>query len=667
MTELEERPRFYEGQYLQAADLMATVDYDRSQRARMLVGAHRWGIALGLDLMEVPAPNSTLDVVIQPGYAWDGFGRPVVVPEPTKLSPALFASFDALFVPGNPPPPPFPVEVWIRYDESLGQGPRPGFETCDPGLAFSRVRERFAVEVGPRTEVSSRRDPVEIAGRMMDAAQALRGFDPGAAELADASVPHQTFPGEGEHARWLLPLGVVTYQPGGPGRFVARDAAGLRRHARSREYVGVVAGSVEATSGVVRVHDRAKPYSAFSTDELLCVEGDVRSDGDVRLYGGRLELVGSHAEDPRVPVQVLRKDDPARGSTSLTLVIGDDDAGLNTLVVGPRSGQDAAGNDVHEPLLVVTDQGRVGVGVPEPKTLLHLTEDGLQIGASATPEDNFHVRSTVDGVRALRFFNKDVGAGTPLMSLSAAGRLGLGETTPTNPLHVKGALGVRQNALYLSGDSRWSSVTFNAHHNEANNAWVFPDPARPATTIEMDGIGGFPRFEVFTTTTGNNQAWSSRLAVNGHSGDVGMGHNGGNVGIGTAAPTARLDVRGDVVASGELRFAGLSPLATSSRTRAVWGAVGSGGAVDAGEGFTVQKLSGAGRYQITFSPAFAAQPTLVVTRVHLTLTADNGTSVTASETAVVDLVRPDRAIVATANTSGNRADGGFTFLAMGPR
>ncbi len=130
MTAVEDRPRFYEGQYLQAADLMAAVDYGARQRARMLLGAHRWGIALGLDLLEVTGPNASLDVVVQPGYAWDGFGRPIVVPEPAKVPVSRFASFDALFVTGQPPPPAIPVEVWIRYDEAMGQGPRPGFETC---------------------------------------------------------------------------------------------------------------------------------------------------------------------------------------------------------------------------------------------------------------------------------------------------------------------------------------------------------------------------------------------------------------------------------------------------------------------------------------------------------------------------------------------------------
>ena len=77
------------------------------------------------------------------------------------------------------------------------------------------------------------------------------------------------------------------------------------------------------------------------------------------------------------------------------------------------------------------------------------------------------------------------------MGLDATlGRLGLGTPAPTHALHVTPISGIRQNALYLSGGPGWSSLSYNAHHNDANNAWVFPDPTRPAVTIEMDDAGG---------------------------------------------------------------------------------------------------------------------------------------------------------------------------------
>lgn len=646
---LDDRPRFYEGQYLEATDLTAVVEYDRTARARTLLGAHRWGIAIGMDLTEVPGPGGSVDVVVTPGYAWDGFGRPIVVTEPLKLSTGLFAAYDAMVMPAAPPPAPVMVEVWARYDESLTRGPRPGFETCDTGSSYARVVEGFVLEAGPRQTLSAQRDPVEIAGRTTDASQALKAFDPAAPEVVDGSIPHQDLPGEGERATWLVPLGVVTWQPGQPGHLLQRDAVAKERHARSRQYAGVVAGSVEAAAGTVRVHDRGTPYSSALTGELLCVEGDVRSDGDVRIFGHKLEFVASYAESPRAPFQVLRKDDLGAGSADLTLVIGDKQAGQNRLVVARRSGT-VGGQDQHEAQMVVTDQGRVGVGTGAPLAPVHVGSQGMQIGASGTAADNFHLQSSA-GPRALRVLNGDTGSGRPLVSLTATGRLGVGETDPTNALHVKSPLGVRQGSMYLSGDSRWSSLSFNAHHDEANSGWVFPRPGKPAVTVEMDAINGFPRFEIFATQSTDNQAWQSRLFLNGHT---------GRVGIGTASPQEMLDVAGDV------RFAGLAAMGSRSKVRVVWGAVTDGGAVDAGDGFTASRV-GAGRYQIGFTQIFSGQPIVLVSRVNQLLQASSGAGVTAAATAVVDMVSASGAEIATADAAGALANGGFTFIAIGPR
>ncbi len=74
-----QRPLFFEGQYLGAEDLTAAVAYARTQQARHALGAHTWGIAAGLQLTEKdsPAGGGQVDTYIQPGYAWDGWSLPV--------------------------------------------------------------------------------------------------------------------------------------------------------------------------------------------------------------------------------------------------------------------------------------------------------------------------------------------------------------------------------------------------------------------------------------------------------------------------------------------------------------------------------------------------------------------------------------------------------------
>jgi hypothetical protein len=623
------------------------------------LGGHRWGIALGLDLREVPGPNNTLDVFVQPGYAWDGFGRPIVVSEPHRIAGSLFASIDAEFVPGNPAR---VIDVWLAYREAATKGPRPGFEECKDGPAYARVIESYRVEVGPRTTFASQRDPIKIAGRSMDATQALRTFDPAAPELTDAGVPHQALPSEGEVATWLVRIGVVSWEPGNPGKFVARDQAALDRHEQIREYCGVVASSIEANGGYVRVHDRSRPYSPFYTpDELLWVEGGLRIDGDARLYGHRLEFIRSHTESPRQPFHVLRHDD-ATGA-KLQAVIGDQSGGVNRFAVGRKTGVDPNTNlDTHAEDFVVTDAGRVGIGTSEPTALLHLKEDGLQIGTSANPDDNFHVQSNTDGPRALRLYNGDVGAGSHFASFTQTGRLGIATTDPTNVLDVNGDLGIRQNRLYLSGGKGdWSSITWNAHRRADGAAWVFPDPSKPAVTIEIDAAGGLPRFEVYSTAAGNNTDWLSRLKVFGHSGNIGMAPQGGNVGIGTYAPTEKLDVRGEIAFAG-----GLRPVGAPSGARVIWGRVNTNGSVAAGDGFTVSRL-GEGRYEIRFTATFPVPPSVVVTNVWRTFGAQGGANVDTRENALVDQVLTNAAVVNTGNPTGDLVDSNFCFIAIGPR
>jgi hypothetical protein len=184
----------------------------------------------------------------------------------------------------------------------------------------------------------------------------------------------------------------------------------------------------------------------------------------------------------------------------------------------------------------------------------------------------------------------------------------------------------------------------------------------------MDAIDGTPRFEVYATSAGNNSNWVSRLKVYGHTGDVVMGANGGSLGVGVNAPAARVDVAGDVQASGALRTGGLTAIATDSAMRVVSGVVDKYGTIRTGTGFTVAKNTpGPGRWRVTFTPAFSGPVVLVASRVYEDPDYDAGAAVAAGQTAVVDQVISTQAVIATADASGALADGAFTFIAIGPR
>src|SRR5205823_2537997 len=110
--------------------------------------------------------------------------------------------FDAAIDGGTPPG--HLVEIWIRYDETATQGPRPGFEVCDQADQFARIQESFQIEVGRRSSHTDQHDPVMIAGRSVDAQQALTIFDANDPLIRDESIPYQTFPEGDEQPFWLL-------------------------------------------------------------------------------------------------------------------------------------------------------------------------------------------------------------------------------------------------------------------------------------------------------------------------------------------------------------------------------------------------------------------------------------------------------------------------------
>src|SRR5947209_7405171 len=283
-----ERPRFFEGQYLGAQDLMLAVDYERAQRARHSLGAHTWGIAMGLQITERPiAGGTSIDMYIQPGYAWDGFGRPVVVLSPYRIPPDLFAPFRCAGAPDCA------VEVWLQYVDSETGGPRPGFETCGGTDQFSRVQESFTLVVGARTP-TQQRSPISVAGMSVDAEAVLQAFDPSAPTLPDSSVPYQSFPDDGTTAIWLVPLGYVRWKPDPnptlPGSFIARTDDDKRNSLSFRRSVGVVAGAVGAVDGSIRLRRRENPYSSVVSDDLVWAEGSLRVEGDIKPFGGALYL-----------------------------------------------------------------------------------------------------------------------------------------------------------------------------------------------------------------------------------------------------------------------------------------------------------------------------------------------------------------------------------------
>ena len=301
------------------------VDYGRVQRARHGLGAHTWGIAAGLELVERKLPTGDVEPTVLPGVAWDGYYRTIAVLAPTSIGAEKFANFIA-----DTPADGLLVPVWLRYAETASRPPAPGFEVCRPDGAFSRVVESFSIEVGEPTEPPH--GVVTIAGRAVDALKARSAFVIGAPDLFDESVPHQSFPLSGNRPLWLVPVGYVRWlkKAGTPGRLIARNDTGAGGMPRDtdlirafRRYIGDVTEQILAADGLIRLRDRWKnpdpsvshvrlPLSTADPakppeNDLVWVEGHLHVLGDARVSGGKLEFRNASGDAEGIPGSAARR------------------------------------------------------------------------------------------------------------------------------------------------------------------------------------------------------------------------------------------------------------------------------------------------------------------------------------------------------------------------
>jgi hypothetical protein len=128
-------------------------------------------------------------------------------------------------------------------------------------------------------------------------------------------------------------------------------------------------------------------------------------------------------------------------------------------------------------------------------------------------------------------------------------RIGIGTAIPAHAVDITANAGLRQNRLHLSGNTGWSSLSYNAFHDDSNRNWVFPDPSRPAVTVEMDDFDGTPRFGVFTTTSASTDSWQLRLGADGNTGTVTIPASltvGGGATFGGVLPPGAVNSRSSV-------------------------------------------------------------------------------------------------------------------------
>lgn len=298
--------------------------------------------------------------------------------------------------------------------------------------------------------------------------------------------------------------------------------------------------------------------------------------------------------------------------------------------------------------------GNVGIGTNAPQAKLHVVGDILVSGningaiagngAGLTNVSASNLTSgTVPDVRlssnvALRSGGNTF-TGNQIIS---SGNVGIGAVSPNKVLEVNVPAG---NGLRITGPGG-NGATVAVELSTYNPAQF--GSTNPSARIQATDNNFSSDVDFQTKIPGAAiNAMSSRLFIG----------NAGNVGVGTNAPQAKLQVVGDVKLGSTGQY--FAP-AGEENLRFVRGSVSGAGAVVNGTGFTASRLSNA-TYLITFTTAFSSPPSIVLS------CGAAGQTLSSLDVAVSYNVTATSFNVQTGVRNAGYFDEPFSFIAAGPR
>jgi hypothetical protein len=259
----------------------------------------------------------------------------------------------------------------------------------------------------------------------------------------------------------------------------------------------------------------------------------------------------------------------------------------------------------HNDKVVITDGGSVGIGTTSPATRLHVSKTdlsnelvkvriqnnlsyadfGTQSGYARILSGGNLLYAGSDG--ATYFYN----SGNTVMTMNYLGNVGIGTTTPSAPLTVAGGTHLAWTAATsrLTIDRSGTVARIQNYDNgsvanvslqwEGGNVGIGTTAPGARLNISGTGTGAAIDWSNTTATTGRNFRWVSLNAGGFAVEDLtASGANRftidatGNVGIGTTAPTSKLEVRGTVTFFGDSNFqAGNLALVDVTSGGSTWG------------------------------------------------------------------------------------------------
>jgi len=258
-----------------------------------------------------------------------------------------------------------------------------------------------------------------------------------------------------------------------------------------------------------------------------------------------------------------------------------------------RKSLNIAESNLSKSNLFLQTGGKVGIGVTEPKEQLHIQGDDPAIFVDINGDSGLNyseLKLGSDGDVNLRLFwskNSDKfyvnhnGNNTIVVDEKF---VGIGTSNPQVPLQIDSGTDVTlsdSSGYVVIGDIDDKNIAIDLNEIQARD-----NGAKSPLYFQNEG-GDF-------VVQPND---SSRFVVK----------DGGKVGIGTASPNEKLDVRGDIKLGSD---GSLFALAGVDNMRTVVGKVSSSGNEEQGAGYNVVK-GATGRYTILFEHAFSSPPIVV--------------------------------------------------------
>ncbi len=554
--DLIERLRYYQGRYLSAADFETQQDYHRSMRRRHNLAQHTWGVVAGLELVEDKDDAGQTAVYALPGFAVDGFGNEIVVLEPRVLPSELFEPFRNQ---GEQY-----LSVWIRFLDELSGRPQPGYELCPSDPQYGRIRESFAFVIEP---ASPEHDSILVAGRTLPLD--LLVVDDVLAELKapiDESVPYQELPNrDDDSARWLVRLGNVRWG----GQFLLEDDAKPKRLNQDRLYASLVGEQVMAPQGSLTLRDRRAPQplpadqaDAFYAGATVEVAGSLTID---RKTTAKEDLfvagkAGLGVEPADVPLRIEGGTAASTAAASGFLLVGPanntnlvfdttrilarNNGAVSTLGLQPTGGEVVIHESDAASLVVVSDEGNVGVGVATPKVKLHVAggadakpaDDasgfavfGDTAGLNIAVDDNEIMARNSGAVSALHLQadGGDVVVNNNVVNarvvVKGSGRLGVLTNAPATWLHINdnNDASLTSHGLAVFGDAGGLNLVLDDNEIMARNGAA-------ASALHLQALGGDLQFHTQAATDGERIVFRAS----------------GQAGFGTSNPRGRFQIAG---------------------------------------------------------------------------------------------------------------------------